>query len=414
VKFTFIIPDMSWLYDYKAQFSLGILYLSSVLRECGCGDIGIYDTNIHSIDEIPHADVYGFSVVYNTYKDSVALAKAIRKKHPDSTIIVGGVHATLDSDNIDNVFDSVFVGEAEDSIKEFYTDCENGGQKKYYRQDGEVEIDDLYPDRSFLPIDYIKTKSVFAGGAQYDKNGSTTIMFSRGCPYKCAFCSSPQLYHQKVRLRPVSSIVKEIKDIIETYNIRQFRVQDDTFTLGYKYVKELTDELKKLNIYYRCSTRVNKVTDEIIKCLYESGCREVGLGIEVVNDDVLKKLRKQITVSQAEKAVEIIRKYPIAVRYFFMIGLPFDSHDTVHNNIDFIETTQADNVVVGNFIPFPGNDMYINKAKYNIKSIKENPCMNIAQHLELRPNILRTDMPEEEHIKIMKIFYDYLIMKRFI
>ncbi len=107
MKFTFIIPDMSWLYDYKAQFSLGILYLSSVLRECGCEDIGIYDTNIHSIDEIPHADVYGFSVVYNTYKDSVALAKAIRKKHPDSTIIVGGVHATLDSDNIDNVFDSV-------------------------------------------------------------------------------------------------------------------------------------------------------------------------------------------------------------------------------------------------------------------------------------------------------------------
>ncbi len=239
-------------------------------------------------------------------------------------------------------------------------------------------------------------------------------MFSRGCPYKCAFCSSPQLYHQKVRLRPVSSIVKEIKDIIETYNVRQFRIQDDTFTLGYKYVKELTDELKKLNIYYRCSTRVNKVTDEIIKCLYESGCREVGLGIEVVNDDVLKKLRKQITVSQAEKAVEIIRKYPIAVRYFFMIGLPFDSYDTMHNNIDFIETTQADNVVVGNFIPFPGNDMYINRAKYNIKSIKESSCMNIAQHLELRPNILRTDMPEEEHIKIMKIFYDYLIMKKFI
>jgi len=208
--------------------------------------------------------------------------------------------------------------------------------------------------------------------------------------------------------------VKEIKDIIETYNIRQFRIQDDTFTFNKKYVTELTDELRKLNIFYRCSTRVNTVTDDIIQRLYDSGCREIGVGIEVANDTVLDRLNKRITVAQAEAAIDVIRKYPITVRCFFMIGLPYDSYETVQDNIDFIERNRVDNVVVGNFIPFPGNDMHMNMEKYNIRSVKENTCMNIAKHLELRPNILRTDISEDEHIKIMKVFYSYLEEKKFV
>lgn len=413
MKFTFVIPDMSWLYDYKAQFSLGILYVSSMLKQCQCR-VEVYDSNVSSINQIPHADVYGFSTVYNTYKNSVALAKTIRKKYPESKIIIGGVHPTLEPNNIDDVFDSVFVGEAEETIKEFVADLKNGRYKRFYHQAEQINIDDLYPDRLILADDYVRTDSIFTGNVKYDENGSTTVLFSRGCPYKCAFCSSPQLYKQKVRFRPIESIVKEITDIIETYNIRQFRIQDDTFTAGFQRVKKMTDELKKLNIYYRCSTRVNQVNDEVIKCLYESGCREIGLGIEVANDDALRKLNKHMTVSQAEKAIAIIKRYPIFVRCFFMIGLPFDSYQTMNGNINFIERNNVDNVVVGNFIPFPGNDMYINKARYNIKSIRKNTCMNIGRHLELRPNLLRTDITEDEHIKIMKVFYDYLMREGFI
>lgn len=415
MKLIFVIPDMSWLYDYKAQFSLGILYLSSVLKEMGC-EVGIFDSNAAPIGEIPDADVYAFSVVYNTYQSSVSLAKEIRNKYPDRKLIIGGVHATLDPENIDPVFDSIFTGEAESTIREFVEDQRAGRHKKMYKQNREINIDDLYPDRSLLPIDYIRTSSLFTGGVEYDTKGkgSTALMFSRGCPYKCAFCSSPQLYGPKIRFRPVSSIVKEIKDIIETYNIRQFRIQDDTFTFNKKYVTELTDELKKLDIFYRCSTRVNTVTDDIIQRLYDSGCREIGVGIEVANDTVLDRLNKRITVAQAEAAIDVIRKYPITVRCFFMIGLPFDSYETVQDNIDFIERNRVDNVVVGNFIPFPGNDMHTNMEKYNIRSVKENTCMNIAKHLELRPNILRTDISEEEHIKIMKKFYNYLEEKKFV
>lgn len=413
MKFTFVIPDMSWLYDHKSQFSLGILYIVPVLKQNNC-EITLYDTNVTPVDQIPHADIYGFSCVYNTYANSVELAKAIRKKYPESKIIIGGVHPTLDPYNIDGVFDSIFVGEAEETIKEFLDDYKNNGCKKYYHQTQQINIDNLYPDRSILPDDYLRTKSLFTGNAEYDGNGATTIMFSRGCPYKCAFCSSPQLYKQKTRLRPVESIIKEIKDIIESYNIKQFRVQDDTFTINYKYVQRLTSELQKLNIYYRCSTRVNVVKEEVVKCLYESGCREIGVGIEVANDRVLKRLSKQITIAQAENAISVIRKYPILVRCFFMMGLPFDSYETMQDNIDFIEKNRIDNVVVGNFIPFPGNDMYMNMEKYNIKLVKENTCMNIGRHLELKPNILRTDISEDEHIKIMKVFYDYLEKKGFV
>ena len=410
MKFIFVIPDMSWLYDYKAQFSLGILYVAAVLKQYHW-QVEIYDTNVNHIADIPEAQAYGFSVVYNTYKNSVLLAKDIRRKYPHSKIIIGGVHPSLDPEHIDTVFDSVFVGEAEHTIRDFHADFGQNRLMRYYRQSEQVNIDELYPDRSMLPIDYVRTKSIFSGNAEYDSNGSTTILFTRGCPYKCAFCSSPVLYKQKVRYRPVGSIAKEITDIIGQYHIRQFRVQDDTFTFNFKYASSLTAELAKLKIYYRCSTRVNVVSDAIARCLYESGCREIGLGIEVANDAALHKLNKGITVAQARKAVDILRRYPIKIRCFFMIGLPFDSYRTMQDNIDFIEKNRIDNVVVGNFIPFPGNDMYMDMAQYNIASIKENTCMNINRDLELRPNILRTDMPESEHIKVMRVFFKYLMEK---
>jgi anaerobic magnesium-protoporphyrin IX monomethyl ester cyclase len=392
---------------------LGILYLASALRDCGC-EVQVYDSNACDIEQIPFADVYGFSAVFNTYKSCVKLAGAIRNKHPKSKIIIGGVHPTLDPDNIDVVFDSVFIGEGEETIRDYVTDSRNGGPVRFYRPSKSVNIDNLYPDRSILEDSYIRTHSIFANGLEYDSNGSTAVLFSRGCPYECAFCSSPKLYNRKVRFRSAESILNEITQIIEKYNIRQFRVQDDTFTANTRRLKQITEKLKGLGIYYRCSTRVNHVTDEIVKCLYESGCREIGLGIEVANDEGLRILNKGITVDQAQKAVAVIKRYPIIVRCFFMIGLPFDSQETVKGNIDFIEKNNVDNAVVGNFIPFPGNDMFINMARYNIKAVKENTCMNIGRHLELRPNLLRTDISEAEHMEIMKVFYDYLMEKEFV
>lgn len=403
---------MSWLLDYKAQFSLGILYLSSQLKKMGC-EVEIFDSNANDISSIPFSDVYAFSVVYNTYKSSVDLANKIKSKYPDCKCIIGGVHVTTDHENINGIFDSIFIGQSELTIQQYARDLENGCDQRNYEQTGLLDLDSFDADRSLLPLDYIKTSSIFTH-ASFDDGGSTSIMFSRGCPFKCSFCSSPVLYKRKMAFRSVDKIVEEIKEIIETYGIRQFRIQDDTFTCRIKFVKELTEKLKPLDIFYRCSTRVNVVTEEIIKDLYDSGCREIGLGIEVADNDCLKALNKQITIEQAEKAINIIRKFPIKIRCFFMMGLPCDSEDTMRKNIEFIERVKADNVIVGNFIPFPGNDMYINKSQYGIKSVKENTCMNINKKLPLAPNILRTDISEKKHISIMKTFYNYLDYKGYI
>jgi len=414
MKFIFVIPDMSWLWDYKAQFSLGVLYLTTQLKKMGC-EVYIYDTNINHINNIPDSDVYAFSTVYNTYKTSMNLAKEIKKIKKSSKIIIGGVHPTTDSQNIDDIFDSIFIGQSELTICDYVNDLKNGECKnKYIQKDLFTNLDEFYPDRSILPLDYVKTTNIFSGKELFDNGGSTSIIFSRGCPFKCSFCSSPVLYRSKMSFRSIPSIIHEIKDIISTYNIRQFRVQDDTFTCSRNFVNTLTEELKRLNIWYRCSTRVNVVEKDIIKQLYESGCREIGLGIEVADNNALKILRKGITVEQAEKSINIIKRFPIKIRCFFMMGLPFDSIDTMNKNINFIERNKIDNVVVGNFIPFPGNDMHINMRKYNILKVKEDTCMNIGQHLSLSPNILRTDINEEKHSEIMKVFYDYLLKRGFI
>jgi len=404
---------MSWLYDYKAQFPLGILCLSGVLKKEGW-EVDIFDSNISSIENISEADVYGFSIVYNTYSNSIRLAQSIREKFRNSCLIAGGVEPTLEGSKFFKHFDSIFIGEAEDTVKEFSDNFKERCIKKYYFQNKVVDISKALPDRTILSDDYIRTSSIFTGGVSYYEGGSTSIMFSRGCPCSCTFCCSPKLYKKKVRFRSIESIENEIKQIIKDYGIRQFRIQDDTFTLNLSFLRKVTECLKNLNVVYRCSTRADKITDETVKLLFESGCKEIGFGVEVADNEALKVLKKNITVEQIIKAIRIIRKYPITIRCFFMIGWPFDTEDLMRKNINFIEDNKLDNVMCSNLIPFPGTELYDKKENFGITKIKSDCCMNLATHIKLAPNYECSKLTEEKHIQIMQVFYDYLLKREFI
>jgi len=413
MRLTFIIPNMSWLYDYKAQFPLGILYIATSFKECGW-EVDIFDTNVCNIDDLPFADVYGFSVVYNTYESCIDFVKIIRERNKRSLLIAGGVYPTIDYTKFEGIFDCVFIGEGENTIKDFNRDFALNDVKKIYKQQQTVNLSKQKLDRSILPDDYIRTSSIFTGGENYCEGGSTSIMFSRGCSSNCVFCCSPKLYNRKVRFRAVESIVEEINQIIQDYDIRQFRIQDDTFTLNLSYLKKLTDKLKPLGIYYRCSTRADRINKDVIDMLYESGCREIGMGVEAADDTVLHVLKKNETVLQMTNVIKIIREYPIKIRCFFMMGYPFDTENLMYKNIQFIEDNELDNVVTCNLIPFPGTELYDEREKFGITEIKSNCCMNFASHIPLQPNFSCKGMTDEEHIGIMKIFYDYMLERGFI
>jgi len=411
MKMIFVIPDMSWLYDYKSQFPLGILYLSSVLEEEGW-DIEIFDSNIYSIETIPDAEVYAFSVVYDTYLSTINLARRIRDKYPNSLLIAGGVDVTTEDSKFSDDFNCIFIGESEDLIKEFTQDFKHNRVKKFYKQKHPVDITNLLPNRHILDDEYIRTPSIFTNNKVYCEGGATSIMFSRGCPSNCIFCCSPKLYKRRVRFRSIHSIRNEIVDIINDYGIFQFRIQDDTFTLKKSFLRQLTERIKDLPIFYRCSTRADAIKEKrIVKSLFESGCREVGIGVEAIDNNILRMLGKQETVEQMEKAIAILRLYPIEIRCFFMIGTPFDTEELMHKNIEFIEKNKIAHATVTNFIPYPGTEIYDKKSEYGIIDIKDKPCMNIASHIELSPNITCEGIKREKHIKIMKIFYDYLLEK---
>lgn len=413
VKIIFVIPDMSWLYDYKSQFSLGILYLSSILKKDDW-EVEIFDSNVDLVETIPKADVYGFSTIYDTYSSVINLARHIRSKYQDSLLIAGGVDVTTEAFKFLNDFDCLFIGESEDLIKEFNWDFKYGNVRKFYRQNYPVDITNLLPDRSILTDEYIRTSSIFANGKIYSKGGATSIMFSRGCPSNCIFCCSPKLYKRRVRFHSVCSIRNEIISIIENYDIHQFRIQDDTFTLNKSFLEQFEEQTKDLSIFYRCSTRADAIDKEIAKLLFDSGCKEVGIGIEAADNNILRILGKQETVLQMENAISILKSYSIEIRCFFMIGTPFDTKELMYKNIDFIERNGIAHNTVANFIPYPGTEIYDKRSMYGIIGIKENPCMNIASHIKLSPNIICKGMKEREHIKIMKIFYDYLLEKEYI
>jgi len=413
MKMVFIIPDMSWLYDYKSQFSLGILCLATILKR-ESWDVEIFDTNANDIKNLPKADVYGISILYNTYESAIEISKYVRKKYPCSIIICGGIYPTTSPEKFTTHFDCVFRGEAENTLKEFCDNFSVGDMyKQIYHETGQVDISDIIPDRSIVDESYIRTGSMFLDDESASTGGSTHLMFSRGCPGSCTFCCSPFFYKRRVRFRPVKSIIKEIKDIINTYSIRQFKIQDDTFTLKPSFLKELTGELKKLNIHYRCLTRADAIDDNVVQMLYDSGCREIALGIECADNEVLKLLKKNETVEDISQAITIIKKYPIKIRSFFIVGLPFDTKERMQKNIDFIEDNKLDHATISNLIPFPGTELYDKKEKFGITDIQEHTCMNVDSGIPFSPNIKCEHMTEEEHIEIMKIFYNYMVKRGF-
>ena len=126
----------------------------------------------------------------------------------------------------------------------------------------------------------------------------------------------------------------------------------------------------------------------------------------------------QVTVVNEREYFQFVPSNPwLAVGWRDRASITFDIRPHLERkNINFIEHNQAEMIMTSNFIPFPGTAMHREPEKYNIKRIKEDKftCLSFNSSIPLAPNIERTDMSEEEHTDVMRVFYDYMMEKGYI
>jgi magnesium-protoporphyrin IX monomethyl ester (oxidative) cyclase len=175
-----------------------------------------------------------------------------------------------------------------------------------------------------------------------------------------------------VRYRSAQSVYEEIKQVIETYGIRQFRFSDDMFTSRRQRVLEICELIGPLDITWRISTRVNPFDKELAKTMFEAGCREVSFGVESFDDAVLQVLNKKSTAEDNALALEIAKEVGMTTRVLFMIRTPGQTKDTVGTNIRWLNRVPYDIIACTSFVPLPGSDIWINPDNYDIEILNRN------------------------------------------
>lgn len=231
---------------------------------------------------------------------------------------------------------------------------ENGSAKSIKPKD----IFDL--DQIPLPARHLLKMEIYRPSpANYRRLPATTMMSSRGCPYKCIFCSR-SVDGMAFRAHSAERVVEEIEQLVNKFGIKDIQMFDDTFTLNIKRVEDICNMLieRKVNVGWNCMTRVDKVSVDLFKLMKKAGCYEVGFGIESGSERVLKFIKKSATKDQIRSAVKMAKEAGIDVRGFFMLGFPTETKEEIEETIKFAKELGVDVAQFMIATPYPGTEMW--------------------------------------------------------
>lgn len=185
------------------------------------------------------------------------------------------------------------------------------------------------------------------------------IQVSRGCNFRCTFCTAGLYYGQKVRFRSAKNIVDEIEDRVRRLNVRHFDFYADTLTVNKAYTRELCEEIlkRKLDIVFWGNSRVDTVDVETLQMLKEAGCYLLAFGVESGSEKTLELVKKGITLQQAKETVALCRQVGIQSLVFMMIGFPWETTGHMHETYRFADSIDPDWAQFSSYVPFPGTEL---------------------------------------------------------
>lgn len=366
VSVALINPPSPFLIDDKVFPSLGLMYLSSYLKANGV-KADIFDLAVNPELESGY-DIYAITSTTPQYPIAKTLLAQLKRDNPKSRVIIGGAHASSFKEKcLKDGFDNVIIGEGEKallSLAKFY-ESHNKSNSIMQGMLKSFHIENInvipFPDRDFKGFEKYN----------YQLNGhkATTMITSRGCPFDCYFCCN--MWGNRVRLRSADNIISEAKEIKEKYRIDAIHFFDDTFTASRKRVLNICKGLKELGITWRCFVHANTVDRQLLKTMKDSGCVEVGMGVESGSDEILKTVNKQISLNKAIDVCVMCHEVGIRIKTFLMIGLPGESKETVSKTIRFLELARPDDFDITCYTPFPQTRIWNEKEKFDIIFDKE-------------------------------------------
>ncbi|GAB7140715.1 B12-binding domain-containing radical SAM protein [Deferribacterales bacterium RsTz2092] len=186
------------------------------------------------------------------------------------------------------------------------------------------------------------------------------IMSSRGCPYSCKFCSSPNFYNRRTRMRSPENVLGEMRLLKEKYGIREIKFLDENMTSDTRYVNDLCNAIIKsnLNLPLFTQARADRLDDKLVKTMKRAGFYNIGIGIESASPVMLKNMNKREDIDTIKNAIKVISDNGILVAGFFVLGMPGETKQTIKETMDFIMSEPLDLINVSILAVLPGSDYW--------------------------------------------------------
>jgi radical SAM superfamily enzyme YgiQ (UPF0313 family) len=375
MKILFVYTDINVRGGAKSyQFGVGML--SAMMKQHGHEARMVYMFGHYDTRELRETiaewkpDVIAFSAVSPQF---FYVQHVVRDLQPfPAFTILGGQHATLVPECLEQTpgLDAICIGEGEHPLLELVQCLERKEQPKtipnlWIKQpDGTIiknptrpfheNLDDLpFPDRELFDYQQI-----------VDSDFHTALfMFSRGCPYKCTFCSNHALRAKQegtyVRFRSVESCMTEIRQVTGRYKIKSLYFNDDCFTAHPKFVTAFCRAYKAEFSYpFYINARAETLNDDNCRMLKDAGCVRICIGIENGSEKFRREVldRKQSN-AQIEAGFAACHRAGLKTKSFNIVGFPYETPEIHQETIALNARINPDSVIIGVFEPYPGTKL---------------------------------------------------------
>ena len=360
---------------------INLCYIASYFDRHTSGTCGIFDGALFRAWEKPFEAclratkprLVGFTSYTPNVMRAAEMAAFAKRVLPDCTTVIGGFHASALPERTMREFDAfdyLIAGEGEIPFTSLYealetnASCEDVPGLTY--RDGErigsncapPLLDDLdllpWPAREKLPID-----AYIPDPGNYWSLPSTGIVFSRGCPLKCSFCSK-SVFADTIRYRSVKDFIQEMVHCVDRWGIRDFRFFDEGPTVNRKLMHELCDAIieEGLDVHWNCFSRVDVIDKPTLERMATAGCYHVKYGVESGTQEMLNTIDKEINLGDAVEAIRWTKQVGIESKANFILGLPGETEQQINETIRFAHKLNADLVTFNLFKPLPGSPLY--------------------------------------------------------
>ena len=361
---------------------LGLAYVAAALERGGY-QVDIYDNYLleRPIEEVKSdvrkrtPEIVGITCSSLTFERCVETAKAVKEACQSCKVVVGGPHASympqtlLDHEEIDYVV----IGEGEQAMVKLAASITKGEIKAAsssipgvaYKINGQMMksapqfISDLdqvpFPARHLLPMKMYDRALSYVAVKPVD-----TMSILRGCPYKCAYCETRELWGTTCRAFSPQRVLDEIKQMTANYGTRGIYFVGDNFTINKKRTSDLCRLIinSKIDLKWTCETRADLIYKDLLTEMKAAGCQTIFFGVESGSPQIQQKLDKNIDLQEVQRTFELCNQVGIQTATSFMIGIPGETVADMNASFKFAKTLKADWCQFNIYGAIPGSRLY--------------------------------------------------------